>query len=198
MTGRRTTRSKSGFASEKEATKALRAAIAAHERGRSVGSSARTVEDFLLEWHAVVGAGIRPSTWVNYRDYMDAYVIPVIGSSRLQDLTSVRLNLLYGHLLANGRVRGPGGLAPKAVQNVHRMLHRALSDAVKWDLAARNAAEDAQPPRVSRVSPRVWSPQRLGSFIRHVQQDRFFALWLLVATTGFRRGELAGLRRRDH
>lgn len=43
----------------------------------------------------------------------------------------------------------------------------------------------------------MWSPQQLGSFIRHVQQDRFFALWPLVATTGFRRGELAGLRRRD-
>ncbi len=140
---------------------------------------------------------MRPSTWVNYRDYMRAYVIPVIGSSRLQDLTPVRLNLLYGHLLTRGRVRGPGGLAPKTVQNVHRMLHRALSDAVKWDLIPRNSAEDAQPPRVSRVSPQVWNPQQLGAFIRHVRGDRFFALWLLVATTGFRRGELAGLRRRD-
>ena len=39
----------------------------------------------------------------------------------------MRLNLLYGHLLTEGRVRGPGGLAPKTVQNVHRMLHRALA-----------------------------------------------------------------------
>lgn len=30
-----------------------------------------------------------------------------------------------------------------------------------------------------------------------VENDRFYALWLLVATTGLRRGELAGLRRHD-
>ena len=173
------------------------AGVGISARGHSVSSSARTVETFLLEWHAAVRASLRASTWVIYRDYMGAYVIPVIGSSRLQDLTPVRLNLLYGHLLTRGRIRSEGGLAPKTVQNVHRMMHRALSDAVKWDLIPRNAAEDAQPPRVSRVSPQVWNPQQLGAFIRSVRQDRFYALWLLVATTGLRRGELADLRRGD-
>ncbi len=98
------------------------------------------------------GPACVPSTWVNYRDYLDAYVIPVIGDSRLQDLTPVRLNLLYSHLLETGRVKRPGGLAPKTVQNVHRMLHRALRDGVKWDLIPRNDAEDASPPRARRAS----------------------------------------------
>ena len=94
-------------------------------------------------------------------------------------------------------MRRPGGWAPKTVQNVHRMMHRALTDAVKWDLVPRNAAEDARAPRVSRNQPTVWTPTQLGAFVRHVQDDRFFALWLLAATTGFRRGEIAGLRRHD-
>ena len=34
-------------------------------------------------------------------------------------------------------------------------------------------------------------------FVRHVGSDRFVALWLLVATTGIRRGEFAGLLRDD-
>lgn len=197
LTGRRTIRTKSGFATKKEASQSLRTAIGAHERGRSVSSSARTVASFLDQWHAAVQASLRPTTWVHYRDYMNAYVIPVIGDTRLQDLTPVRLNLLYGHLLTKGRVRKPGGLAPKTVQNVHRMMHRALADAVKWDLIPRNAAEDAQAPRVGRTQPTVWSPAQLGDFVRHVRNDRFFALWLLVSTTGFRRGEVAGLRRHD-
>jgi integrase len=41
---------------------------------------------------------------------------------------------------------------------------------------------------------KVWSPQELGAFLDHVRDDRLYALWLLVATTGMRRGELAGLR----
>ena len=197
LSGRRRVRAKSGFITRKEASKALRVAVSAHERGRSVNASRRTMETFLIEWHAAVKTGLRPSTWVNYRDYLNAYVIPVIGQTALQDLTPIRLNLLYSHLLESGRVRRPGGLAPKTVQNVHRMLHRALKDAVKWDLVPRNVAEDAEPPRVRRTKPSVWTPAQLGQFVEHVREDRFFALWLLVVTTGFRRGELAGLRQDD-
>ena len=68
---------------------------------------------------------------------------------------------------------------------------------MKWDLLPRNYAEDAEPPRAPRPRITVWTPEELGAFIRHVRGDRFFALWLLVATTGLRRGELAGLARSD-
>ena len=94
LTGRRRRLGKSGFQTKREANQALRAAISRHERGRSVRSSARSVEQFLLEWHEAVRPGLRPTTWVNYRDYMRAYVFPTIGSTRLQDLTPIRLNLL--------------------------------------------------------------------------------------------------------
>ena len=197
LTGRRRTTGKSGFKTKKEAAQALRSAVTAHERGRSVRRNAQTVSTFLVEWHASVRAQLRPSTWVNYRDYLNGYVLPIIGDSRLQDVTPMRLNLLYSHLLDHGRVKSKGGLAPKTVQNVHRMLHRAFADAAKWDLLPRNPAEDAQPPRVSRKRPAIWTPDQLGAFVRHVESDRFFALWLLVTTTGLRRGELAGVRRRD-
>lgn len=197
LTGRRRTRSKSGYETKREATAALRKAVSAHEGGRSVKPSRRSVEDFLDEWHQAVRPSLRPTTWTNYRDYLDAYVIPVIGQTPLQDLSPVRLNLLYAHLLERGRVKRPGGLAPKTVQNVHRMLHRALRDAVKWDVLPRNVAEDAEPPKARRPKPSIWTPEQLGEFVRHVRNDRFYALWLLVSTTGLRRGELAGLERWD-
>ena len=197
LTGKRRRFTKSGFATKREATQAMNKAVAAHDQGRSVKPSRRTVESYVNEWHLAIKGALRPSTWVNYRNYLDAYVIPVIGQTALQDLTAVRLNLLYTHLLERGRVKRPGGLSPKTVQNVHRMLHRALRDAVKWDQLPRNFAEDAEPPRASRPRPTVWTPEQLGAFVRHVREDRFYALWLLVATTGLRRGELAGLQRGD-
>jgi len=197
LTGRRRYGTKTGFATRAEAEKALRLAIATQDRGRRVRPARRTVADFLDEWHAAVRPAVRATTWVNYRDYLDAYVLPLLGDTRLQDLTPVRLNLLYGRLLTDGRVRGAGGLAAKTVQNVHRMLHRALRDAVKWDYLGRNPAEDADAPKARRYKPDVWTPVQLGAFVRHVADDRHYALWLLAATTGLRRGELAGLRRGD-
>ena len=197
LTGKRRRSTRSGFTTRREAQKALREAMASFDSSRFVERSTSSVRAFLEEWHPSVRSSLRPSTWANYGDYMRAYVIPHIGDTRLQELTARRLNTLYGKLLTEGRVRGPGGLAPKTVQNVHRMLHRALSDAVRWELLPRNVAEDAQPPRVARSRLRIWTPEQLRDFVNHVQNDRFAALWLLACTTGIRRGELAGLELGD-
>lgn len=44
---------------------------------------------------------------------------------------------------------------------------------------------------------RSWSPDQLGNFIAQVRDDRFFALWMLIATTGIRLDTLVKLRRED-
>ncbi len=89
----------------------------------------------------------------------------------------------------------PPGLEPKTVVNTHRMLHRAWEDFVVWGWAKRNVVKDAHPPRVVRKGRKVWTVAQLQSFLRRARSDRFFALWVLEATSGMRRCELAGARR---
>jgi integrase len=84
------------------------------------------------------------------------------------------------------------GLEPKTVVNTHRMLHRAWEDFTVWGWVKRNFVNDAHPPRVPR---KVWTVDQLQVFLRCVRSDRFFALWVLEATSGIRRSELAGARR---
>jgi integrase len=86
----------------------------------------------------------------------------------------------------------PPGLEPKTVVNTHRMLHRAWDDFTKWGWAKRNVVVDAHPPRVPRKSRKFWTVTQLQTFLQRAQRDRFFALWVLEATTGMRRCELAG------
>ena len=62
----------------------MRRAITAYEQGRHVRKNRRSVEDFLNEWHTAVKSALRPTTWVIYRNYLDAYVIPVIGQTALE------------------------------------------------------------------------------------------------------------------
>jgi integrase len=87
------------------------------------------------------------------------------------------------------------GLEPKTVVNTHRMLHRAWEDFTVWGWAKRNVVSDAHPPRVPRKSRKVWTVPQLQTFLQHARPDRFFALWVLEATSGMRRCELAGARR---
>jgi integrase len=86
----------------------------------------------------------------------------------------------------------PPGLAPKTVVNVHRMLHRVWEDGSRWRYVKRNVVSDASPPRVPRTSRTTWTVEQLGRFLFTARDDRFFALWVLEATTGLRRSELAG------
>jgi integrase len=85
-------------------------------------------------------------------------------------------------------------LEPKTVINTHRMLHRAWEDFVSWGWAKRNVVNDAHPPRLVRKGRRVWTVAQLQIFLQRARADRFFALWVLEATSGMRRCELAGAR----
>lgn len=91
------------------------------------------------------------------------------------------------------------GLAPKTVKNVHRMLHRAFKDAVAWDYMSLNPAEHASLPRISRATRKqvrpTWTVDELAAWLRVALTDRFAGMWVLAATTGMRRSELAGVHR---
>jgi hypothetical protein len=63
-----------------------------HKHGRRVAPNKRTVADFLTEWMAAIQDSIKPSTHVNYSDYQDAYVLPVIGKKPLQEVDVPLLN----------------------------------------------------------------------------------------------------------
>jgi integrase len=76
-------------------------------------------------------------------------------------------------------------------------MHKALNDAARWGLLVRNPADQADPPKPRTAEMKVWRPEQLRTFLEHVLTDRLYAAWLLLATTGMRRGEVLGLRWRD-
>ena len=68
-------------------------------------------------------------------------------------------------------------------------------DFATWGWAKRNVVNDAHPPRLVRKGRRVWTVAQLQMFLQQARADRFFALWVLEATSGMRRCELAGAQR---
>ena len=65
---------------------------------------------------------------------------------------------------------------------------------MRWGYLARNVAAAADLPKGMTPEMHVWSPEQLRTYLDHVRSDRLYAAWLLFATTGMRRGEVAGLR----
>lgn len=189
-TGRRRQKWMSGFKTRREAQVALTEILSSLSTGTHVEPSAQTTGDFLDAWFAATSATRRTSTNATYRSVISAHLSPRIGSIRLQALSAPTLNALYSDLLASGS-------SASTVRYVHAVLRRALKDAVRWNLVARNVAEAADPPRLTRRQSRTWSARELQAFLQHVRSNRLYAAYVLAATTGMRRGEVLGLRWQD-
>jgi integrase len=140
---------------------------------------------------------VRPSTWASYRMLVERHIVPTIGGVVLQRLTPAHLTAFYRALLDRGRQQTHSGLASKTVRNVHGVLHAALRDAVRWGYLSRNVAAGADLPKPMTPEMHVWNPEQLGVFLEHVRGDPLYVAWMLFATTGMRRGEVAGLRWSD-
>ena len=189
---------KGGFATARECAAAMNRALSAISEKTFVVSSKTSVREFLLhEWLPAIKGTLRPTTFASYSLLCREHIIPRLGSLQLQKLNASVINALYSYLLAEGRLRGPGGLSPASVRRVHATLHRACRDAVRWGYLTVNPVDAADPPKQSAEHSEklpVWSAEQLGAFLCHVADDRLFALWRVLAMTGMRRGEALGLQ----
>ena len=197
--GQRQQKWHSGFSTKRDAVRALTEILGQLQSGAYVEPSKQTVATFLREWLTAVQVKLRPSTWASYSLNVEHYIVPALGTIPLQSLTAAKLNAFYADLLRDGRTKRDGGLSRRSVRYVHTIVRKALHEAVRWNWLARNVADLADPPSQGATSQemKVWDADELRRFLEHVRDDRYYAAWLVAATTGVRRGELLGLRWRD-
>jgi integrase len=191
--GKRKQRWYSGFERKRDAERALADLLAKQQRGEYVDPSRLTLGRFLEDdWLQSVRTSLREGTFESYRRNVRVHIVPRLGDVPIQQLTAARLNGFYGDLLSGTHRRS---LSPRTVRYVHTILRRALQAAVRWGLVVRNVADQADPPspKASRPRPmKTWRATELSQFLEHVQKDRLYPLWVVLASTGMRRGEALG------
>lgn len=194
-TGRRRQARRSGFATKKAAEAALRDLATAADAGTAVSRSRVTVSQFLTDWLETIKPRVRETTWVSYRMVVER-ITRQIGAVQLQSLTPLQVEGLYATLLERG---GAGGraLAPKTVRNCHIVLRRALADAERLGLVTRNPAAAVKAVSAPRSEQKTWSSDEFQLFFDAVAGERLSMAFVLLATTGMRRGEVLGLRWED-
>jgi integrase len=147
-------------------------------------------------WLPVVETRVKRTTLQAYRTCVNYHIVPALGGVQLGRLTSQMIIGLYQQLLAHGHVKTGAGLSPASVLNVHVVIRKALADALDAGLIARNPADKAKPPRPQTQAGelRYWTPGELRRFLELCEGHRLVAAFHLLAMTGARRGEIAGLR----
>jgi len=164
-----------------------------HQQGEGLLTEAgRTLlSDYLAYWLQTVKVSLRPKSWVQYEAVCRLHIIPALGETPLEELRPVQLQAVYNrHLRQDGK-------ASRTAQLMHAILHRALSQAVRWQMITRNPVDAVDAPRPPRREMRSLSVDEVGRLLEAARGDRLEVLWALAVHTGMRLGELLGLRWMD-
>jgi integrase len=164
------------------------------ERQRPISKSELSVGGFMTTTWLATKGDLTRHTANRYRWMINHNIAPRIGTIRLDALRPADLDACYANPISNGGRRRQG-LAPKTVLGIHRVISNALDLAVDRQLIDTNPARRARPPRPTTRStvPAIWDAQQLSRFLQAAKCLRFYPALRLVAHTGMRRGEVAGL-----
>lgn len=202
MEGGRRRQSKKAYPTKREAQIALAEAVSAHERQDFVAPTDVTLSDYSKSWiEGLVARGRKASTINGYEANLRNYILPALGSWKLQDLRTSELDELYTRLLRRGGASGQG-LSLTTVHHVHTQIVKMLNDAERKGLVVKNVARLADAPSLSaarqaRGEMSVWTPSQLAKFLEHATWSRSGPMVRLLAMTGMRRGELVALEWAD-
>lgn len=190
VTGKRRQRSES-FRLRKDADKRLASWLSEIDRGTAIDPSKLTVAELFQQWLDDIAAhAVRPTTLATYRRQIEKHIVPDIGDTLVQRLTAARVQAFYSAKLN-------GGASPRLVHTCHVRLQQALSQAVKWSIVPVNVCAAVDPPRFTYKQGSTWDGDQLRAFLAVAEYDAAHPLWLILATTGMRRGEVLGLRWKD-
>lgn len=168
--------------------------LAELQAGEFVKPAKGTVAEYLERWLESAKATVAPKTAERYAQIVHNNVLPRIGQKKLSDLDPATIQKLYSDALKSGRCDGTGGLSAESVLYIHRVLHKALRDAVMMGILARNPCDAVTAPRTARKQNKVIEADDMPAFLQALEGSVFYLPALLAMTTGLRRGEILGLK----
>jgi len=160
-------------------------------RGTAARPDRETIASFLERYveHRLSVGKVRPKTAAVYRGYLRREVVPRIGAMRVADVRPVHLQKVLDAALKSG-------LAARSVVQVHRILHAAFKQAVRWQLLSVNPSDGVTPPKLESPALVTPSPEEVAELLGEVEEPCRVPI-AVAAATGLRRGEVAALRWAD-
>jgi integrase len=177
-------------ATREEARRKLAAALHDLDRGIQPAGERQTVAQYVAHWLEVARPTIKPRTWIRYEQLLRKHTMPMLGRTALARLTPQQVQALYAAKITEG-------LSPTTVHHLHAVLHRALDQAWRWGLIARNPCDLVDAPHMGHHEMQVFTPAQARTFLDAIQGHRYEALFTLALTTGMHQGELLGLHWSD-
>jgi integrase len=180
----------------KQAESELARLLTAADAGTLVEPSKTTVAEFVRarvdQWEAA--GDISARTAQRYRQLVENQIVPQLGARPLQRLRPLDIEAWHTTLRTSGRVRGRGNLSARTIGHAHRVLGKALADAVKNELIGRNVARLESPPKVTATTDEMVIVRDVPALMERLQGHALHVPALLGVLCGLRLGEVLALR----
>ncbi|WP_310365188.1 tyrosine-type recombinase/integrase [Neobacillus drentensis] len=202
-TGERKQKKQGGFRTKKEAEAA--AAILKNEinQGVYVKESDVIFEDFAYEWLSLYeGTGIVKESTVRIRRHEIKRLSDYFAKLKLKDITRRQ----YQNALNDLKKRG---YAQNTIDGAHRTGRMIFKKAVELEILKKDPTEYTQVPRQQKTIEELEEQNGLPNYLEKEELKHFLAIakkfgldqdypiFLLMAYTGVRAGELCALKWRD-
>jgi integrase len=148
-----------------------------------------TLGAYLDRWLIDGLAEHKATTRENYTLMVRKHITPAIGSIRLDRLSPLDVQSLVNAKRATH--------SASTVRLIFSVLHRALEQAVEWELMARNPAAKVKRPKAGEPHDRFLSPEEAAQLLATARGTRLYALVAVALSIGLRRGEALALRWSD-
>lgn len=145
--------------------------------------------DYLQSWLKMVKPTIATSTHQSYKNMIDGRMdrhFRALGVS-LGDLTPTQIQDFYQIILDEG-------YTPNTVIHYHAVLRRALQNAVKKDIIARNPADRIDKPKKNQYRANHYSEEEMLELFDVIIGDPLELAVKIGAYYGLRRSEVLGLK----
>ncbi|KQX57971.1 MULTISPECIES: site-specific integrase [unclassified Streptomyces] len=167
-----------------------RALLEAVDNGIPVPTRSAKLSEWLPYWlDNVVQPRRKLSTYDKYEAHVRLYLVPLIGSKRLESLSVADVRRFLVQLEKK--------TTSATAKETHRVLRTALTAACREELITRNVATLVEPPRPKPRELSPWSLDETLDFLAASRRDPLYAAFVLAIAMGLRRGELVGLRWAD-
>lgn len=171
-----------------QAKKARTGLLASIDNGTVTHTPKGLTMDKLFDRFIEARHSAAPNTVAKYRSLWTHQVGPEIGTTLAAKLRTIDLDQAYARIVKR--------VSPNTTKQCHKLVVTVLKQAMRWQLVPGNVALFASPPdevRPTLTPPDTKAVQRLIAYAMRKDAD-FGALLHVAATTGARRGELAGLQ----
>lgn len=140
------------------------------------------------------------STYNHNVSLINNYILPIIGDTKLQDISTHLLEKYFQQLLTTPAVENPYThtkqhecVSPSTIEDIHHLLRSCFRQAVKWEICGKNPVENATIPKYKAKKREIWDAPTLMRALEECDDDILKLAINISFAESLRIGELLAL-----